>query len=225
MFSERLLSQIINIHRMRITTRFGATTKLYKKFGPCLAIALVAGMLWNPTSASCARVKIEISATVSQVDDPDNLLHNAVAPGDIITGMYIYDSFAVDTNPLPQVGDYSYRTAPNGIRLQVNGLTFGTNPANVDFLLEVVNNYQNLDNYLLHSYSNLFSVSAMGESVVNDISWQLDDPTQRALSSAALPRNAPVLSHWQSIFGLTIDSSGENHFFIRANVTSAVRTR
>ena len=208
---------------MRITTR--AATRLLRNLGGPLAIALVAGLVWNPASASCAQVRIVIRATVSLVDDPDNLLNNTVAPGDIITGIYTYDSFAVDSNPLPEVGDYRYTTAPNGIRLSVNGLNFGTDPADVDFLLEVVNNYENLDNYHLISYNNLFAVSATGMFVFNIISWQLDDPTQTALSSAELPRNPPVLSNWQSIFGLTIESSGDNHFFIRANVTSAVRRR
>ena len=183
------------------------------------------GLVWSPISAGCAQVKIEISATVRSVDDPDNLLNNRVAPGDIITGFYSYNSFAVDSNPLPEVGDYRYTTAPNGIRLNVVGLTFGTDPANVDFLLEVTNNYENLDNYNLISYNNLFAVSAMGQFVMNMIEWQLDDPTQTALSSAALPRTPPVLSNWQSIFGLTIWSTGDDFFLIRADVTSAVRRR
>jgi hypothetical protein len=59
-----------------------------------LAIALVAGLVWNPTSANCAQIRIEIRPTVSLVDDPDNLLNNRVPPGDIITGIYTYNSFA-----------------------------------------------------------------------------------------------------------------------------------
>ena len=202
-----------------------AKTKLLRKLGPSLAIALVAGLVCSPASASCGQVRIVIRATVSLVDDPDNLLNNTVAPGDIITGIYTYDSFAVDSNPLPEVGDYRYTTAPNGIRLSVNGLDFGTDPADVDFLLEVVNNYENLDNYVVISYNNLFAVSATGQLVMNTIDWQLDDPTQTALSSTALPRNPPVLSDWQSVFGLNIMSFGDNYFLIRANVTSAVRRR
>jgi hypothetical protein len=131
----------------------------------------------------------------------------------------------VDSNPLPQVGDYHYYTAPNGIRLTVNGLSFATDPRNVDFLLEMVNNYENLDNYVVISYNNFFSVSARGEIVENIIDWQLDDPTQTALSSTRLPRTPPVLSDWESIFGLTISSMGDDFFLIRANVTSAVRIR
>jgi hypothetical protein len=207
------------------TTKHLNTTIPFRTLTLSLAIALLAWILCNPTTAHCAQVRIIISATVSLVDDPDNLLNNTVAPGDIITGIYIYDSFAVDTNPLPEVGDYRYTTAPNGIRLSVNGLTFATDPAHVDFLLEVVNDYENLDNYVLHSYNNLFAVSATGQFVFNIISWQLDDPTQMALASTVLPRTPPVLSDWQSIFGLTIDSDGDNHFHIRANVTSAIRRR
>ena len=107
---------------MNIATR--ATTKLFRKLGLSLAIVLVAGLVWNPASASCAQVRIVIRATVSLVDDADNLLNNTVAPGDIITGIYTYDSFAVDSNPLIEVADYRYTTAPNGIRLHVNGLNF-----------------------------------------------------------------------------------------------------
>jgi hypothetical protein len=209
---------------MRIN-RLAAKTKLVRKLGLSLAIALVAGLIWNPANASCARIKIEISATVSLVDDPDNLLNNAVAPGDIISGIYSYDSFAVDSNPLPEVGDYRYTTAPNGIRLNVNGLNFGTDPTDVDFLLEVVNNYENSDNYHIISYNNLFAVSATGMFVMNIIDWQLDDPTQTALSSTDLPRRPPVLADWQSIFGLNIMSFGDDFFLIRANLTSAVRRR
>ncbi len=209
---------------MRTSRHFNITIP-FRALALSLAIALVAGLVWKPANANCAQMKIEISATVSEVIDPDNLLNNTIAPGDIITGIYAYNSFAVDSNPLPQVGDYHYMIAPNGIRLRVNGITFATDPADVDFLLEVVNNYENSDNYVLHSYNNLFDVSATGTLVMNFIDWQLDDPTQTALSSAALPRTPPVLSDWQSIAGLTIMSSGENFFFIRANVTSAVRRR
>lgn len=220
-----LSSQIIqNLYRMK-TIRLTGTIKVFRALGALLAMTLVAGLVWNPASASCAQIRIEITATVSLIDDPDNLLNNAVAPGDTITGMYTYDSSAEDSNPLDQVGDYCYTTAPNGIRLNVNGLTFATNPRDVNFLLELADNYENSDNYVVISYNNLFAVSATGAFVMNTIDWQLDDPTQTALSSPVLPKTPPVLSNWQSIFGLNILSMGDSHFAIRANVTSAVRKR
>ena len=58
--------------------------------------------------------------------------------------------------------------------------------------------------------------------VENHISWQLDDPTSVALSSEKLPILPPVLTDWQSTFGLTISSSSMNNtFLIRAHVTDA----
>ncbi|MBA3830704.1 MAG: hypothetical protein H0X34_02180 [Chthoniobacterales bacterium] len=76
-------------------------------------MTLVAALVWNPASASCVQVRIEITANVSLIDDPNNLLNNAVAPGDTITGMYTCGSSAEDSNPIDQVGDYRYTTAPN----------------------------------------------------------------------------------------------------------------
>jgi hypothetical protein len=210
--------------RLAVTKSARNLVRQSLKLSLSLVIPLIA-LVWTVSNATGAQVKIEIRATVSLVDDFDNLLNNAVHPGDIIKGVYTYNSFAVDSNPFPEIGDYYYTTAPNGVRLFVNGLSFSTDPTHVDFLIEVVNNYQNLDNYHVISYNNLFAVSATGQNVLNMLDWQLDDPTQTALSSAALPRTPPVLSDWQSIFGLNISSWGDNHFLIRANVTSAVRTR
>lgn len=217
------LAPIRNLNQME--TRRTRATKLFRTLRPLLAITFLMTALCNSTPASAARVKIDITATVSLVDDPDNLLNHAVAPGDIVTGVYTYDSTAVDSNPLVEVADYRYTTAPNGIQLHVNGLIFATDPGNVDLLIELVDDYQGRDNFALLSYNNLFAVSAPGPFTQNLIDWQLDDPTQTALSSVALPRNPPVLSNWQSIFGLNISSMGESHFLIRANVTSAVKRR
>lgn len=83
-----------------------------------------------------------------------------------------------DSNPLTEVGDYRCTTGPNGIRLNTNGFTFETNPAAVDFLIELVNNYQNLDNYAVLSYNNLFSICTPGSFVMNIITG----------SSTILPR-------------------------------------
>ena len=72
-----------------------AATKFCRKLGLLLAIALVAVLVLDPVTAGCARVKIEISAIVTLIDDADNLLNNRVAPGDIITGIYTYDYWNV----------------------------------------------------------------------------------------------------------------------------------
>ena len=179
------------------------------------------------TSSFADPITIKITAEVAYVDDIGNTLDGAIEVGDIIIGQYTYESMTLDTNPLPIVGDYQHDTSPYGISLEVNGLIFATDPEDVQFLVEIVNDhyYQGgWDNYLLRSYNNL---PLPGGIIVEHISWQLDDPTATALSSDTLPTAPPVLEDWQSVFGLTITGSDPDDpfgfgYFIRAHVTSAV---
>ncbi|MEQ1545824.1 hypothetical protein [Methyloglobulus sp.] len=166
-------------------------------------------------------VCISITAEVASVNDQGGVLAGAINVGDVITGTYVYESTTPDTNSAPTVGDYQHMTAPFGITLNAGGFVFRTDPNNVNFLVEIVNDHGNpaSDNYLLRSDNNIFDV---GSSSDNNISWQLDDPTLAALSSEALPTVPPVLADWQSVFGLTIESGPFfDGFFIRSHVTSA----
>lgn len=102
---------------------------------------------------------------------------------------------------------------------------FQTDPGNVNFLLEVVHGYpgDGSDNYLLRSYNNLPLSNGI---TVDHIAWQLDDPSATALRSTALPRKAPTLADWTSLFGLTMGGGdpvfpGGDRYFIRAHVTEA----
>jgi len=192
-----------------------------------LAIQVNFGVFAEPIS-------INITAEVALVDDPGDTLGGVISVGDIITGTYIYESTTPDSNPLPTVGDYWHSTPPYGITINAGELVFKTDPDNVDFLVEIVNDHGSppRDNYLLRSYNNIFNPALPNGAVVDHISWQLDDPTATALSSEVLPTVPPVLDDWQSIFGLTItgfipdpDFPDEpwpgTEFFIRAHVISA----
>jgi len=199
------------------------------KFHHLLLLFTLMGL---PQVGQSSQISIAITGTVRLVDDQNNILSGAVRPGDTITGVYTYDSDTPDSNSLAEVGDYWHATAAYGISLTVDGMSFRTDSNNVSFLVEIVNDYAPgippTDNYLLRSYNNEFEVSApggpFGDSPMNLISWQLDDPTAAALSSPALPTVPPVLSDWQSNFGLDISSMGGmgEMFLIRSDVTSAV---
>jgi len=175
-------------------------------------------------AASDSPITIAITATVQTVDDYANLLNGAIQPGDTVTGTYTYNAAASDTNSLPMVGDYWHTTTPYGVSLNVGGRIFETDPQNVSFLVELVNNHNGRDNYLFRSYNNRRLYNGL---YVTYIAWQLDDPTQTALKSTTLAKTAPKLSSWQSLFGLTLEGSdtlsswGGNDFFIRAHVTQA----
>ncbi len=192
-------------------------------------VATLCLLLGLPNAGETSPITVAITGTVRSVDDFPGVLGGAINPGDTITGFYTYDSATPDSNSLETVGDYWHTTAPFGISLTVAGLTFQTDPNNVSFLVEIVNDHAPgippTDNYVLHSYNNLFAVSVpdeLGPGPMNVISWQLDDPTALALSSTDLPTTPPVLSDWQSLFGLDIMSTGDGFFLIRSDITSAV---
>ena len=183
-------------------------------------------LILPPVPASAEMVSIAIEAQVAAVEDPSGALDGEVEVGDVITGTYTYDSSTTDSNPLPTVGDYRHLSTPFGISLSAGSLVFETDPDNVDFLVEIVNDHgvPARDNYLLRSYRNRRLANG---AHIEHISWQLDDPTSTALSSADLPATPPVLGDWQSFFGLTIEGGSctpSGGFFIRAHVTSAVTT-
>src|SRR5690242_14308746 len=155
------------------------------------SLVFMLAVLALPGSARTSPISVAITGTVRIVDDSNNILGGSVVSGDTVTGVYTYDSATPDSNSIPEAGDYWHTSAPFGISLTVNGLTFRTDPDNVSFLVEIVNDYAPgtppTDNYVLHSYNNIFAVSApagmFGGTSMDLISWQLDDPTATALSS------------------------------------------
>jgi len=163
-----------------------------------------------------ALITVEIEAVVDSVWDAGNYLDGNIKVGDIITGWYTYDSDTPDSNPSAIGGRYEHHTPPHGIFLSVGGFDFQTDLTSVDFLIEITNNYPPGDDYFLLSRNN---VPLYSRASVYEISWWLYDPTGSALSSTALPENAPVLAQW-GLNDLRIQSL--RTFSIAAHVTSAV---
>jgi hypothetical protein len=184
-----------------------------------IAVILLLGSFW-PGVAEGYWITIEIEAVVDGVDDPDGYLGGQVNPGDIITGSYTYESTTPDSTPLdPIVGHYYHYVPPAGVSLSVGGFTFETDPANVEFLVGIVNDNQSGDDiYLLGSYNNLPLTNG---SPVDRISWQLNDPTGSAISSDVLLTDPPILDQWESIIGLRLVGE-KGAYIVDAHVTSAV---
>ena len=183
-----------------------------------LVVVIICALYFSALPAQATLITIEIEATVDSVEDNGNYLEGQINPGDIITGTYTYESTTPDTNPSPYVGDYEHFASPAGIFLSVGEFDFTTDPTNVDFLVEVVNNYPSGDYYLVRSYNNL---ALSNGTLVDHISWQLDDSTATALSSIDLPTSPPILDDWQSIYGLRLHGE-RGGYIIDATVTSAV---
>ena len=181
-----------------------------------------------PMSAIAAPITIDFTARVTSIADYGGFLGPVVNVGDIIPGRYVYESTTPDTNHLSAVGDYRHNEAAFGITLDVNGLVFRTDPAAVDFLVELGDNHGGIgDFYLLRSYNNIFPVSVPSaeiRAVDNHIYWYLQDLTGAAQNSPALPELPPMLAAWPiRNLEITSDNYGfvENGYFaINAEITS-----
>jgi hypothetical protein len=165
-----------------------------KRILPIIVVMTSVLGFWPP-GASAALVTIEIEAVVDEVGDPHGYLGGRITSGDTVTGSYTYDTSTADSNPSSQGADYRHYQAPCGISLSVGGFEFRTDPGNVDFLIQIIDDYPPEDNYLVRSRNNL---PLPDGTYVGGISWVLEDPSGTALSSDALPATAPVLDDWGS---------------------------
>jgi len=153
-------------------------------------------------------ITIELTAEIAEVDDLGGLLEGNVNVGDTITGSYTYDSTTLDSSPSETVGSYEHFNSPYGISLSVGGFVFETNPDNVYFLVQILNDHLGEDGYLLRSYNNLPLSNGVW---VDHISWHLVDYSATALSSDELPTAPPVLEDWAyspAQLGLEFGSKG-----------------
>jgi hypothetical protein len=186
----------------------------------------------NTPANSPSLITINIVAKVYSVDDPDNLLGGVIKINDTIKGKYTYDSNATDTEPDPAIGIYWYYSSPCRIEIKAGGFVFKTDPNNVEFGIGVANDlvypYPQGDMYEIASFNNS---NLSNGYIVTGIDWLLYDPSGTALSSDSLPTTAPVLSKWNQSttgFGLTFNAfnpSNNSHFYIKADVTKATKSR
>jgi hypothetical protein len=184
------------------------------------AAALLMVLAAGGATALAAPVGIDLTATVTAVDDFMGLLGGALKMGDTLTVKYVFDSATTDSSALTYYGAYSHQSAPYGLVVRGGGLVFQTNPANVRFLIGIGNNSSH-DVYQICSYNNL---PLSGGVVCGNILWQLDDFSGTATDSDALLATAPSLGAYNDgnnflILGGTQEDPGL--FGIQATVTSA----
>ncbi len=163
-------------------------------YGKWRILTLVAVLL--ALSAGKARseiVTIRIDGEVSYVDSYSTVLNDLFVVGDPVSGEYVYEAGSGPGNTRTGVGDYWFRTEPYGINLTVGDFTIQSDPDNLEFLIEVVNDHHGIDAYAVMSYNNLPLSTGL---LVDMISWQLIDYSGTALSGTSLLGEAPVLSDW-----------------------------
>jgi hypothetical protein len=142
-------------------------------------------------------VTIYIEAVVDTVQDSGNYLEGKISAGNLITGYYTYESTTPDSEPSVYDGIYEHTSIPYGMSLTAGGMTFQTNPANVNLIIGLTNNYygEPWDYYRVTSYNNLVLDNGVS---VDQLHWQLDDYPGTVLSNDALPTTPLDLSQWQT---------------------------
>jgi hypothetical protein len=152
-------------------------------------------------------VRVNLNGEVTSVVDPAGLLGGQVSVLDAVTGFYRFDTSTPDGKPLnSNEGEYQQTTQGCGISLNINVMSFTSNPnpENMNFLIKVINDTDSNDSYMLSSTSNL---PTDGGLAVSSIHWQLDDSTCTALSSDALVAATP--GQWgYNILDITFRGAG-----------------
>ena len=162
---------------------------------------------------------IAIGGHITLVDDLNDFLNGGILVGDSITGEIAYDLSATDGNPSPSIGDYSYTSLPSGIKLYTGNYSFMSDPTDVSFLVEVVNDAT--DELLFDSYLNSFPQITY-DFLSKEISWQLSDITGAAVTNTELPEEI-ILANWKQPDGLIIkgETDTDYPFMIQALITKA----
>jgi hypothetical protein len=157
----------------------------------CLCGALLATLACN--SAGADDVKVNITARVSDVYDPENILGGQVLPGQIFTGYYNYDSSAPpDGSGAPNEGRYQMMGTMASVKLAHGALVFETDVPNVFAELNIVTNEPNDGS----DWFNLFyqnNKPLNNGSAVDGVYIRFYDNSGQAPHTTALPTTAPTL--------------------------------
>ncbi len=91
--------------------------------------------------ACTGNVTMEFTASVTTVYDPDNALGGAIAVDDTLTGRVTYNLLALDLDADPDSGEYRDYSLPSGIFASCNGITFKTDPDNIEVITAIENDF------------------------------------------------------------------------------------
>ena len=173
----------------------------------CTLVLFAAGA----SRADAQDVTINFSGTITQ---SEGWPLGDIPVGTPFSGSYTFNLNTPNEGGNANVGDYWHRAPQYGVVVRIGERVFRTDPAAAEFLVEMVNDYFGMENYLFGSYRNL----PVSDIPVEHISWQLDDTSQSALSSVALSAAPPTPSQWQ---GNSFEIWGQSfQWWLRGQITA-----
>lgn len=194
---------------------------------PCntaFAVGLITLAALAVTPSHADPITIHLVGEVFTVSPIPNVLDDngiTVQTGDPIIAEYTYDSDTPNTGPNANSGQYWHTTAPYGLRATVGGLTIQSDPSNINFLVEIADDFFSKDTYLVRSFNNTTNVPLPIEE--SYVFWQLDDDTMTNLDSIDLPLTPPNPADWSQSFGfeLFVDYFTGGGVLIRGKINQA----
>lgn len=168
------------------------------------------------------QVSYEINAVIDQIIDPGKLLAGQVKKGDILKGMYTFDTKAVDTDSSPQYGHFDQLNENNGFSLRMNKLVSKkpTSHHNLFHTIDISNG--KTDYFYIESMTEL---PLGNDLMIRNISLEIFDYTGSAINSDALSPEPPEITHAEDknvLFSGTKVNT-HNDFDVKAHITSIRR--
>ena len=186
----------------------------------CILLCLIFATI----SANAEQITVQIEGIFDDVSDVFGILPVTINLNDPFVGTYTYDTDQTPLTHIPDQSSYLYSTLPYGMRIEINGMIMETDPTDPDLLIQIADDKGSQDFYIVATRS-VAPLSSGTE--VEDIKWQLDDPTMNALSSHDISSIPPILADWPNI-NLTVfgskynaDTSITEYFDLHGIVTSA----
>ena len=176
------------------------------------AILLTTSMLLCAVQANAALITIQISGHVTSASGIG--LPDTIKAGEAFTGTYSYDSLTPNSDARPNRGVYQ-QDETYAINILLGGYEFKTTGG---FSITIWNNFTSS----LGTSYDFYGINGWGSALPDKqhciIGWSLTDYNCQALSSNALPNEAPNLDDWTSN---RIQLSNPNVFLINGLVTEA----
>ncbi|MDX1757045.1 MAG: hypothetical protein R3175_13365 [Marinobacter sp.] len=189
---------------------------------PKLCALFAAGALSASGAANAELVTVQVSATVSMVDDPGMVLGGAVQPGTPVTGTYSFETTTADLDSSPEFGHYRHDSGAGALDLNVAGFAIRTDPgaSNGFFTVDVIDSQYD-EGYHVVSTDNLHPLANgayLYDAGIHLHSW---NPTD-ALSSDALPSSPPAPTQFEERVIYIGGSNGNDYFSFEAKIDNLV---
>ena len=144
------------------------------------------------------QLKVWFTGTVNTIVDTVGEF-SGLSIGDPVTGFYIYDLAATDSNADPTVGHYSMPDPANRMSVTVGTTTFDSIPS-PQFKIQIFDNNASKDGVIVSS----INLAQVENPCWGSLRFVLFDSTETAFSSDALPQELLDLGKFSQKFGFIL---------------------